>query len=189
MNRRQTLSLGALGAVVVAVLLALIWWPRSSSPESSEPGTNSLEVNEEEVVTLFFPGVGRNLEEEERKITAKLFPEEKAHRILQELIAGPQREELYSPLPSEVEVRGTYAGRDQTLYVDLHRPENGPPPAAGSLNERLMVYSLVNSIVANVDGVERVAVLWNGNQPASLSGHLDNGKPLSANLGLVAANP
>jgi len=146
-------------------------------------------VTEEEVVTLFFPGVERNLEEEERKITAKLFPEEKARRILQELVAGPQKEELYSPLPSEVEVRGAYAGREKILYVDLHRPENGPPPAAGSLKERLMVYSLVNSIVANVDGVERVALLWNGNQPASLSGHLDTGKPLPANPGLVAENP
>ena len=190
MNRRRTLTLGAMAAVVAMVGITAIWWPRSPAQRSAGIGvaTAPRTGEEKEIVTLYFPGPGRNLQEEEREIDSSLLPEEKARRIVQELIAGPRKEGLYAPLPSEVEVQGTYVGKDDVVYVDLHRPESGPPPAAGSLQEMLMVYCLVNSIVVNVDGIGRVALLWNGNQPLSLSGHIDNGKPLAAKLGLVAAS-
>jgi Sporulation and spore germination len=193
MSRRLALALVAAAVVIAVAGLAAIWWPRSSeiAPGAPAPaGTAPLAADEvPEIVTLYFPGSGWKLEEEEREIAPGSGPEEKVRRIVRELIAGPRKEGLYAPLPSEVEVQGAYVGARGIAYVDLHRPENGPPPAAGSLQEQLMVYSLVNSVVVNVEGVDQVVLLWNGNQPPSVAGHLDNQRPLASNLGLVATSP
>ena len=40
------------------------------------------------------------------------------------------------------------------------------------------VYSLVDTVVANVPQIQRVALLWNGTQRETFSGHLDTSQPL-----------
>ena len=82
-------------------------------------------------------------------------------------------------LPDDATIGGIYLGGGGVAYLDLHRPENKPPPPMGSLQETLLVYSLVNSVVLNVPAVERLSLLWNGNQRPSLAGHLDNAGPLA----------
>jgi hypothetical protein len=51
--------------------------------------------------------------------------------------------------------------------------------------EMQTVYSLVNSIAGNVPQVTQVALLWNGSQRLSFSGHLDTSRPLAPNQVLV----
>ncbi len=42
------------------------------------------------------------------------------------------------------------------------------------------VYSLVDTVVLNVEGTKRVVLLWNGVQRARFSGHVDTARPLAA---------
>ena len=70
---------------------------------------------------------------------------------------------------------------------DLRSAERELPPASGSLAERATVYSLVNTLLLNVEGTRAVTLLWNGVQRESFAGHLDTTRPLSADTSLVVA--
>ena len=70
--------------------------------------------------------------------------------------------------------------------ADLVSEDGSPPPAGGSTEERLRVYSLVNTLVLNVAEAKSAVLLWNGAQPATLSGHLDLSRPLLPDPSVVA---
>ncbi len=53
----------------------------------------------------------------------------------------------------------------------------------------LTVYSLVNTVLLNTEGAERLVLLWNGQQPMTFAGHLNTARPLKANRDLVARDP
>ena len=74
------------------------------------------------------------------------------------------------------------------VYVDLVSEDGGPPPQGGSTEERLRVYSLVNTLVLNVAEARSAVLLWNGTQPATFSGHLDLSRPLLPDPSLVTPN-
>lgn len=60
-------------------------------------------------------------------------------------------------------------------------------PAMGATEELLAVYSLVNSLTANNLGVDRVVLMWNGEQRPTFAGHIDTTRPLVADLSRNAA--
>jgi hypothetical protein len=47
------------------------------------------------------------------------------------------------------------------------------------------VYSVVDSLTANIPEVKQVVLLWNGVQRETFSGHLDTSRPLLPNRTLV----
>lgn len=143
-----------------------------ASPASRRPPPGELRA-----ATLFFPGLGDQLVKEERSL-ATGTPEERIRAIILALLEGPTVPEARPALPDDTSIGGIYLGAGDVAYLDLHRPENKPPPPMGSLQETLMIYSLVNSVVLNIQGVERLSLLWNGAQHPSLAGHLSNGGPL-----------
>ncbi len=87
---------------------------------------------------------------------------------------------------------------DGVAYVDLTTVEVGSGtgstraagrsavflerPAMGLTEELLAVYSLVNSLTANNLGVDRVVLMWNGEQRPTFAGHVDTTRPLMADL-------
>lgn len=87
---------------------------------------------------------------------------------------------------------------DGVAYVDLTmaevgdgRGERGAPrrsalvlerPAMGLTEELLAVYSVVNSLTANSLGIDRVVLMWNGEQRPTFAGHVDTTRPLMADL-------
>ena len=87
---------------------------------------------------------------------------------------------------------------DGVAYVDLTTVEVGSGtgstraadrpavflerPAMGLTEELLAVYSLVNSLTANNLGIDRVVLMWNGEQRPTFAGHVDTTRPLMADL-------
>jgi hypothetical protein len=55
----------------------------------------------------------------------------------------------------------------------------------GSEAEIMTIYSIVNSVVANVQQVRRVGILINGQPVETLNGHLHLLKPLRPNFSLI----
>jgi hypothetical protein len=51
----------------------------------------------------------------------------------------------------------------------------------------LTVYSIVNTAVANLDGIERVQILVEGKEVETLAGHLDLSKPLLPDMKWMSA--
>lgn len=107
-------------------------------------------------------------------------------------------EELLPALPAGVRLLAVEL-IDGMAYVDLTTVEIGSGtvgatraagrsalvlerPAMGLTEELLAVYSLVNSLTANNLGVDRVVLMWNGEQRPTFAGHVDTTRPLMADL-------
>lgn len=167
-------------AVAVAMTLGLLacggGGAGKTGPDAESPMGGAS--GERLPATLFFPGAGRTLVKEERSLAAGA-PEERAEAIVHALLEGPAGPEGQRALPEDATLAGVYLGAGGVLYLDLHRPESQPPPPMGSLQETLMIYSLVNSVALDIQEVKRVSLLWNGVQLSSLAGHLDNRGPLA----------
>ncbi|MFP3939068.1 MAG: GerMN domain-containing protein [Thermoanaerobaculia bacterium] len=173
------------GAIAVAALVVLLVLPRDGAPRSEED-VPEPEETEERTVTfeLYFPGPGGRLHPEERELAVSDDPRARARSLVLALLGGPEDPELARPFPPQVGLLELYLV-DDTAYVDLGAPELEHPPSGGSLAERTMVFSLVDSLVRNVPEVERVVLLWNGVQRESFSGHLDTSVPLEASEELL----
>ncbi len=177
---------------------------------AAEVGT--VAPGEEFLATLCFPSDRSELRCDEYPIQAAVSAEETAAVIVRALIAGPASratvseeaarpegdEALHSSLPDSVRLLELEINRG-VAYVDLtveQLDRDGEPTAGGVANpvlgrdgppmglqdELLAVYSVVNSLVLNDLGVERVVFLWNGEQRPTFSGHVDTTRPLMADL-------
>ncbi len=189
MNRRIAWSI-LLVALMILLLGALFWalWGRGSLPGGDANGPDLSSGSRDPSLipaTLYFPGPEGMLHSEQVEIPSG-SPEKRIRGLVEQLLAGPGDRRLWSAFPEGVEVAAVYVGSEPVAYVDLHRRDSGPPPAAGSLQETLAVFSLVNTVVLNVSEVDRLVLLWNGNQRASFAGHVDTGKALAPQLSLVA---
>ncbi len=102
------------------------------------------------------------------------------------MLAGPATPGLHAPFPAETKVGGVFISESGIAYIDLVSTLANPP-SSGSRQEMLSVYSLVNSVLANLPQTSAgVVLLWNGQQRPTLAGHLDTGRPLKDNPSVVA---
>jgi spore germination protein GerM len=182
----------AIFLAVVAVLALLGLWMLRRGRRSVEtpPAPNQAAAAPAAAplaLTLYFPGEDGRLYPERRELEVEPGATARARAVLAALLGGPRLEGLRAPLPAGVELGSVAILGDGIVIVDLRSPGHELPPAAGSLGERATVYSLVNTVLLNVEGTKRVALLWNGVQRESFSGHLDTTRPLAADLTLLEA--
>jgi hypothetical protein len=182
----------AAGAIAAALLAVAAAGCGSDSPSSEGSGDRvdapASASGRSFSVDLYFPGDDGRLHPERRTLPSPDGTEPQVRAVLTALLAGPRDPALQTIFPEgygPVEVGTVLLGRDGVLIVDLRTPEAEPPPASGSKQEIVTVYSLVNSITLNVTAARRVALLWNGRQRESFSGHLDTAHPLAPDPGLV----
>jgi Sporulation and spore germination len=181
-------------ALLVGVLFHRQPWQRTerAASETGIEGRPAPDIETVKIgVELYFPGGDDQLHPETHslEIAADAPPEEKIRTMLQALLEGPESDALRAPLPTTTVARKVYLPEDGIAIVDLASPDGAGPPAMGSQQEILIVYSLVNSIVYNFSEVQSVVLLWNGNQPLTLAGHLSLTRPLTADPELVARSP
>jgi spore germination protein GerM len=103
-------------------------------------------------------------------------------QIIDALIQGPSSG-LAPTIPPATEIRAIYID-DKTAYVDLTREVTASHPG-GILSELMTIYSIVNTLVLNVDGVDQVKILIGGQEAETLSGHIDIRFPLNADMLLI----
>ncbi len=188
--------------IALAVVLALggLWALRRRSPApASPPATaaapetmppaatpNTAPAGETVELTIYFPGADGRLYGERREAQVGPGAPARARAALEALLAGPRSEGLRAPLPAGIEVGSLTLLADGTVVVDLRSAERELPPSSGSQAERATVYSLVDTLLLNVEGSRRVTLLWNGVQRESFAGHLDTTRPLAADTSLLA---
>jgi germination protein M len=180
-RRRWTLA----AALVLAAALAASLLLRGGKP-AHLPGPGAVAPGETGSVDLYFADAdGRRLAIERRAI-APGTPEETIRAVAQELILGPRDAALTPTLPPSAAVRAVFL-RDGIATVDFTSPVSTAHPG-GSWNEVLSVYSVVNSVAANVAGVERVQILVEGRESETLAGHMVLDRPLSPQPRLLDGN-
>jgi spore germination protein GerM len=150
------------------------------APQLPGAPTSALPFN------LYFPTTDGTLRAVRRTLEVTQEPAQRAHAVLQALLAGPREDGLLPVFEQDTEIASTLLTPSGVLYVDLRSPGNPAPPSLGSRDELLTVYSLVNTAVLNVPETRRVVLLWNGTQLESLGGHVDTARALRPNHGLVA---
>ena len=170
--------------------------PAEGEPEAvsgeAEPSGDATPVEEAAArpleyrkVTLYFPSAGSGkLIGESRDIFNSPAPADRAKQILSDLLEGPDRRGALRALPRGVRLRQVYVTDGGIAFADFSADLKFAV-GGGSMDEILTVYSIVNSLVLNIDEVSKAAILVEGEECETLSGHMDLRRPLPANRRLM----
>ncbi len=180
--------------LVVAILLGFgasfflgkLFLPRSESVSPSSRVSDSISVQEaitRKVHLYFADRKGNYLQAEERKILAA-DTISAIEAIIAALLEGPDDPKLVSTIPAGSHLLHIFVTDDGTAYLDFSSELSRFHPG-GITAERLTLYTIVNSLVLNLEQVERVQLLFEGKPASTLSGHLDIRQAKTANLLLV----
>lgn len=177
-------------ALLVVLALGVFWYalrqgmslPSIISPVASVTKRGStLAPNQ---VLLYYTRDGRSLTANVADINASnLTPNEKASRILEALLAGRQTAFLQNPVPPDTKLLSAFVN-DKVVVANLSK-EFLTGLGAGHDAEVLAVFSVVNSLLLNMEGVDGVQILIEGEKLPTLRGTVDIESPLIANAGLV----
>jgi spore germination protein GerM len=148
--------------------------------------SDSISVQEaitRKVHLYFADRKGNYLQAEERKILAE-DTISAIEAIIAALLEGPDDPKLVSTIPAGSHLLHIFVTDDGTAYLDFSSELSRLHPG-GITAERLTLYTIVNSLVLNLEQVERVQLLFEGKPASTLSGHLDIRQAKTANLLLV----
>lgn len=108
---------------------------------------------------------------------------EQAREIIAAQIA-PVTEPLVSAIPPGTKLRALFVTERGEAYVDLSR-EVVTAHGGGSIDELLTIYTVVDTLTANLPAVTAVQLLVDGKEIQTLAGHVDLRRPLAQNLDWV----
>ncbi len=139
----------------------------------------------ETLVELYF-GTEDGYFRKEKRIMATEITPENAFILIEELIKGPEDSDTnLRVLPEGTTVLNySYDQETKTATIDLGGTIR---EAKGSMGEIFAVYSIVNTL-ADIEGIEKVQILIEGEVIESLSGHIYLGEPLSPDYSFLEDN-
>ena len=136
-------------------------------------------------MTLFFSDANeRFLVPEKRFIPKEKEPEAQAQEMVKALIAG-SKTGLVNTFPEKAELQGVRREGDDTLSVNFRESLVANHPG-GSAAEMATVYSLTNTLTANMPAIKKVKILIGGKERESLKGHIGLQHPFTMNRELIA---
>jgi len=153
---------------------------RGSAPLPVTPAPLPPPPAEKIRATLFFVSLADGLlRAEERDVDkpgdAIMF----ARTLMREEIAGPKDAALARALPDKLALRNAFVPGDGRVVVDV-AVDPAWARSAGSDEELAAVAAIVNTLLQNIAGTDRVQILVNGNLVETFAGHVDVGHPLPA---------
>jgi len=153
-----------------------------SDAEVAEPSVAPLERN---AVEVYFPSaLESGLVGEFREIFATSTPGDRVKQIINDLISGPSSPEALRALPPDVRLRQAFVLDNGVTYLDFNAAL-ADGLGGGSMEELLVVYAIIDSVVLNVPEIHRVGILVNGGPLETLNGHVDLRRPLPADYSLI----
>lgn len=121
---------------------------------------------------------------EKRTVYGSADPTTLSKNIIKALIDGPVGKNLVRTLPESASCRAFYLTDRGMAYVDFTADIRDRHPG-GSEAELLAIYSIVNSLILNVDEIKKVKILIEGSEADTLAGHIDLRFPFDANMRMV----
>ena len=122
---------------------------------------------------------------ETREIVDTKRPADRGAQIVAALLDGPKTEGALPAVPRGTTLRQLWVRDDGNAYADFSE-ELLAGTNAGSSDEILTVYAIVDSLTANVPAIHKVGILVAGRERDTF-GHLDLRRPLPPDLTLAAA--
>lgn len=182
---RKTAIIVAVAAVAAALAAIYFLVPREPEPAPGPaPRAAPPEGFEKALVHLYFGTPGdTTLVPEARMVALKKDPAALGREVVNELLAGPRKEGI-RVIPEGTRLNALFVTGDQTCYLDLSREVVEGQPG-GSAAELLTVWSLVNSLVLNVDGIRSVRILVDGRGRETLAGHVALNRAFQADMRLI----
>jgi Sporulation and spore germination len=140
-----------------------------------------------QLITLYFPSyTDGQLLPETRPLALAPDNTDRIRQILLALVEG-SHEGHPSSLPPSTTIRAVFLSSDGTAFLDLSQDAvEGFAP--GIESETLAVYSIVDSLAADVPAVKRVMFLVQGQEVETLDGHLDLTNYFVPDSSLIAQN-
>ncbi len=181
---RPTIYLVLIGsAILVAVGMGVFLADRS--PERTEKGFSVPDdapstFEKREIYLYFGDSQGKYLTAESRVVDQPSDAVAFCRRILAALLLGPRQGGI-PVLPQGVEIRALHIMGDGVAFIDFESEAFKSHPG-GVESELLSIYSIVNTLVLNVDGIRSVKFLIGGKEAATLAGHVDLSHPFEADL-------
>ena len=173
------LLLGGLGVYGVIMFTA------ERRPAPFEGPVAEIPANDKKDVFLYFgSATDTYLIAEKRTVYGVGDATALAKNIINALISGPNRKSLVRTLPEGTSCRALYLTDRGMAYVDFMADIRERHPG-GSEAELLAIYSIVNSLVLNVDEIKKVKILIEGREADTLAGHIDIRLPFDANMRMV----
>lgn len=189
--RRDIILYSSLAAVLIAALMALFFiGPRwlTTPPASSENGGGGAAEARKIRARLFYVDPdGEHLVAVEQEALFGDDTTEQAKRIVEAALAPPPGPYV-SPIPAGTKLRTLFITGKGEAYVDLSGEVQKNHPG-GTTNEILTVYSLVDTLTANLPAITGVQLLIDGKETDTLAGHLDLRRPLEQNLTYANRQP
>lgn len=151
------------------------------SPGTNQPPANLAAEEKPSKITLYFSDKqANNLVAEEREVVVK--DNSLAETVVKELIKGPQSKDLVKTIPEESKLLSLTVS-DGVAKVNFSR-ELQTKHWGGSSGESMTVYSVTNSL-AELEGINKVQFLIEGQPIESLAGHLDLTQPIAPDKDLI----
>lgn len=136
-------------------------------------------------VKLFFPSLTHPgmLEMEMSEIRASALDQNRAKQIVLKLIEGSKQQQGRT-ISQETVLRELFLTSDGTAYVDFSDAIQKNSPG-GIECELQTIYSVVDSLTANLPAIQRVRFLIDDNEVETLMGHADLAQAFTQNLDYV----
>jgi len=149
----------------------------SSPPSGDNSSNNNKEITETEVIVYFGDFQAEYLVPEKHTVKTKddTNPHLLAEIVINELIAGPYDKSLNPTIPPETRLLSIEI-KDKIAYVDFS-PELKTNHWGGTAGETMTITSIVNTLT-ELENIDKVQILIEGEKQDSLAGHWYIGDPL-----------
>ena len=170
-------------AVLVAVGLGWLWSKRVTdvARNSAVPAERAALAMQKRQIHLYFAdGSGKYLSAEQRVLEQSLDVASAARELVEALIRGPMKGGTRT-LPRTAELRALFVTADGMAYLDFKTDAFDFHPG-GVRTELMTIYSIVDTLVLNLEQVRQVKFLIGGQEAATLAGHVDLSRPFKADM-------
>jgi spore germination protein GerM len=185
MSRRALILTVTVAAILAVAIIYLRDLERHISPAAAGTQTSEQRARtrlseaalqqaggQKQTLTLYFPSYADGkLVPESRSLSLASEDTKRIQQVLLALIEGSHQGHGNS-LPPSATIRAAFLLQDGTAVVDLSR-EALSDFSVGIESETLAVYSIVDSLAANIPAVKRVKFLVDGQEVQTLDGHVD----------------
>ncbi len=148
-------------------------------------GKGSSAKREKMLVTLYFSDANeRFLLPEKRQIPKDKDLNGQARELVKALLEG-SKTKLVNTFPPKTDVQSVKIEEGKRAIVSFNKNllRNHP---RGSASEMATIYSLTNTLTANIPSLKEVRLLVDGKELESIGGHVDTRRPFVPNRELLA---
>ena len=170
-------------ALLIAVGLGWMLANRSAEQLSDAPngsGYGAPAFEKREIHLYFGDDQGRYLRAEQRIVDRPADAVAFGRQVLAALLSGPQQGASQT-VPKGAVLRAFHILSNGVAYVDFESGSFDNHPG-GVATELISIYSIVNSLVLNVEEIRAVKILIGGQEAATLAGHVDMSHPFKADM-------